>query len=909
MISLIDHSINANISDRYATIEYCYNFENKSNYSGSTELKFEITIDPESFISHFIADIDGEMFYGKTKEKEEAKEEYKEAKEKNENAILISKPYKDISNVFQIKTNIDKDSKVSLQITIEQYLTKKFNFNQLNVQILRNFEKYNIKPIFEYITFKLDISDKSGIFDIKVPSSNTSSNTSLSNNNDIIIDNKTMNKTSTECCISGKIHFEDSSINELILKYKIKGEQNDSIIVYDSKSRTFCHVISDIISDSMMEQDFVKNTKEGDGNMEIDKIVRNILIQRRVMFVIDKSGSMAGSKWNKTRSATIIALQQLRINFDRFGVIFFNDSIQLLSDKIMIANQDNINNCIHKLQNENAGGSTNINDALIRAIQLIQHDIVEMDGGDIDIDNNFYMNQIIFITDGEPNRGERDTKTIISNVKKANDLSNIDKYSKKISIFSFGVGKDGNDSGWINDLNHSFLKLLSLNNNGIYKRIKQTNIDTALTEYYDILSKPVLTNINIKYDGNINIKNLTKTSFNALYSGNDLIICGQLPFGKEVINEDTKCDDDDDDQITATISAITGKEVEGDKTLAINISKKLKINLDSNENNKNIERIWAYLKLQQFAEEELRYDDMIEIDEDEEKEKESLPLSLAMKYKFVTPWTSMIVVKKKKRIFEELDGEYGELLTGIKEHKMKLVTIGDANCGKSSLILRFVENIFDEKNNEVSMNINCKNKKLKINNSYFNISLWDTVGQERYSSNLAPMYLRNANGIIFVCDINNVQSIENIKKWAKSINQTINFNKNNAVLIVNKSDLINNNDDDNQAMKMVKDLTNKLGINYVITSAKNNINVQDSFYKLIESIYDTMFANNLTPQQNKQESNEYGIDQLMSTSANLSYNSSSFHHHHRRSAANINYASVDLCSASYSQKSKKSGCC
>ena len=146
MISLTEHSINANVSDRYATIEYSYNFENKSAGSGSRELKFEITIDPDSFISHFIADIDGEMFYGKTKEKEEAKKEYKEAKEKNENAILISKPYKDIPNVFQIKTNIDKDSKISLQISIEQYLTKKFNFNHLNIQILRNFKKYNISP-------------------------------------------------------------------------------------------------------------------------------------------------------------------------------------------------------------------------------------------------------------------------------------------------------------------------------------------------------------------------------------------------------------------------------------------------------------------------------------------------------------------------------------------------------------------------------------------------------------------------------------------------------------------------------------------------------------------------------------------------------------------------------------------
>ena len=84
------------------------------------------------------------------------------------------------------------------------------------------------------------------------------------------------------------------------------------------------------------------------------------------------------------------------------------------------------------------------------------------------------MNQIVLITDGEPNNGESDKNKIITNMQNANDLSKIDKHNSKISIFSFGIGNDGNDSEWINDLNHSFLKSLSLNNNGFYQRIKQT---------------------------------------------------------------------------------------------------------------------------------------------------------------------------------------------------------------------------------------------------------------------------------------------------------------------------------------------------------------------------------------------------------------------------------------------------
>eukprot|EP01084_Bolivina_argentea_P024066 44912_1 len=99
-ISLNRHEITATIKQRYATIVYSFDFENV-NESKSEELKFEITIDANAFISGFMADIDGEIFIGQTKEKQEAKQEYIAAKQKDENAILITQPNSDIPNVFQ----------------------------------------------------------------------------------------------------------------------------------------------------------------------------------------------------------------------------------------------------------------------------------------------------------------------------------------------------------------------------------------------------------------------------------------------------------------------------------------------------------------------------------------------------------------------------------------------------------------------------------------------------------------------------------------------------------------------------------------------------------------------------------------------------------------------------------------
>ena len=202
-----------------------------------------------------------------------------------------------------------------------------------------------------------------------------------------------------------------------------------------------------------------------------DEIKSNVLIPRRVIFLIDKSGSMSGIKWDKTILSTINALKLLRINYDRFGIIFFNNNNNGL---LITANNKNILNLIQCIKNQKPQNCTSVNDWLLESIKIIKNDIESLNN-DKNIEYNYYMNQIIFITDGEPNKGEIDTKQIILNVKNENILNNIDKYSKKISIYSFGIGKSLNDSSWINDLNHNFLKLLSINNNRVYKRIKDIN--------------------------------------------------------------------------------------------------------------------------------------------------------------------------------------------------------------------------------------------------------------------------------------------------------------------------------------------------------------------------------------------------------------------------------------------------
>ena len=88
-ISLQSQSIHVEIKDRYTFITYSFEFKN-TNELNASELYYSISLQPNSFISYFIAELNGQTFRGETKEKEEAQEEYDNAVDSGLSAVLIS---------------------------------------------------------------------------------------------------------------------------------------------------------------------------------------------------------------------------------------------------------------------------------------------------------------------------------------------------------------------------------------------------------------------------------------------------------------------------------------------------------------------------------------------------------------------------------------------------------------------------------------------------------------------------------------------------------------------------------------------------------------------------------------------------------------------------------------------------
>ncbi|CAL1694310.1 unnamed protein product [Somion occarium] len=101
-----------------------------------------------------------------------------------------------------------------------------------------------------------------------------------------------------------------------------------------------------------------------------------------------------------------------------------------------------------------------------------------------------------------------------------------------------------------------------------------------------------------------------------------------------------------------------------------------------------------------------------------------------------------------------------------KQFQFKLVLLGESAVGKSSLVLRFVKDQFDDyRESTIGAAFLTQTVTLDDGTSV-KFEIWDTAGQERYK---APMYYRNANCAVVVYDITQTASLEKAKSWIREL--------------------------------------------------------------------------------------------------------------------------------------------
>ncbi|KAK3924725.1 Ras-related protein Rab-21 [Frankliniella fusca] len=159
-------------------------------------------------------------------------------------------------------------------------------------------------------------------------------------------------------------------------------------------------------------------------------------------------------------------------------------------------------------------------------------------------------------------------------------------------------------------------------------------------------------------------------------------------------------------------------------------------------------------------------------------------------------------------------------------YNFKVVLLGEGCVGKTSLVLRYVEDKFNDKH-ITTLQASFLNKKLNINGKRVNLSIWDTAGQERFHA-LGPIYYRMSNGAILVYDITDEDTFKKVKNWVKELKKMLGSEV-CLTIAGNKEDL---SKDRNVSIEEAQRYADSVGAKHFLTSAKLNQGIEEMFVEL-----------------------------------------------------------------------------
>ncbi len=164
------------------------------------------------------------------------------------------------------------------------------------------------------------------------------------------------------------------------------------------------------------------------------------------------------------------------------------------------------------------------------------------------------------------------------------------------------------------------------------------------------------------------------------------------------------------------------------------------------------------------------------------------------------------------------------------DYLFKSIVVGDGGVGKTALTLRFSKGFFTE-DYKMTIGVDFHVKTIAIETAEglikCKLQLWDTGGQERFSS-IRPMYYRGSLGTVLVFDLTNSASFEHLPQWIEEVRSNIKADI-PILLVGNKSDLI---DQRAVSIEEIGNFTRDFNLYYMETSAKTGDGVGDCFYIL-----------------------------------------------------------------------------
>ena len=202
----------------------------------------------------------------------------------------------------------------------------------------------------------------------------------------------------------------------------------------------------------------------------------------------------------------------------------------------------------------------------------------------------------------------------------------------------------------------------------------------------------------------------------------------------------------------------------------------------------------------------------------------------------------------------EQDSNEDSVDNSVSVTRHKIIFVGDAGVGKTTIIGRIMDNPFNEVY-EPSIGVDFMSKNIKFRGQNVKLQMWDTAGREKYKG-LIPSYVRNSSIVFVVYDISLKSSFDNIPKWINFIKTIENTT---LVLCGNKIDI-----SDRQVSKEEGEaLAQKEGISFFEVSAKTDENIKNMFYNVVSEL--STFSENNPNKENliKELMQENGVENVV----------------------------------------------
>uniref|UniRef100_A0A8D3DWG7 Inter-alpha-trypsin inhibitor heavy chain 2 n=1 Tax=Scophthalmus maximus TaxID=52904 RepID=A0A8D3DWG7_SCOMX len=560
-ITVKSYRVESRITSRFAHTTVRSSVVNSA--SAAQSIGFNVQIPKRAFITNFTMNVNGITFIGSVKEKTVARNLYAQARARGKAAGIVRANSQDMET-FKTEVHVPPGSHIEFELHYQEMMYRRLGFYEHTLYL----QPGRLVPQFQVDVY---IYEPKGISSVLTPNG------------------------------LGEHKYINFHLN-------LRPPQAHIVFKPNLQQQRRCDNCSGSAIDGVftVKYDVTRDSNAGELQVSDGHFVQFFApsnlspLPKNIVFVIDVSGSMWGVKMKQTVEAMQAILDDLTMD-DHFSIVDFNHNVRCWSEELVHGSSIQVADAKAYIKNIKPNGGTNINEALMRAVQILVR------ASNQRVIDPRSVSMIILVSDGDPTVGEIKLSAIQKNVKRV--------MRQEFSLFSLGIGFD---------VDYDFLERIAMENRGMAQRI-YANHDAAeqLRMFYSQVSSPLLRTISIQFPED-SVSDVTRNQFDKYFSGSELVVAGKvLPSESGTLTSFT------------TASARLDITLETEADIA-----ELDMELAKQQHSFTgfARQLWAYITVKQLI-----ADRSLAPTAAKKRKITQQIMSLAVEHQFVTPLTALLV--------------------------------------------------------------------------------------------------------------------------------------------------------------------------------------------------------------------------------------------------------------------------